>query len=142
RDQPAFYDELNPRVALLKLVPGMGRDTADFLLERNDALIIESFGVGGLPEEGGFYDCLRDAMGLGKIIVLTTQVENEGSDVGVYHVGHALKHDLRVLEAYDMTTEAVVAKLMWILGQTRRREEVERLFYTPIAQDILYSVKS
>ena len=142
RDQPAFYDELNPRVALLKLVPGMGRETADFLLERNDALIIESFGVGGLPEEGGFYDCLRDAMGLGKIIVLTTQVENEGSDVGVYHVGHALKHDLRVLEAYDMTTEAVVAKLMWILGQTRRREEVERLFYTPIAQDILYSAKN
>jgi L-asparaginase len=43
-----------------------------------------------------------------------------------------------VLEAYDMTTEAVVAKLMWILGQTRRREEVERLFYTPVARDILW----
>ena len=52
----------------------------DFLLERNDALIIESFGVGGLPEQGGFYGCLRDAMAAGKIIVLTTQVENEGSD--------------------------------------------------------------
>ena len=45
---------------------------------------------------------------------------------------------LGVLEAYDMTTEAVVAKLMWILGQTRRREEVERLFYTPVARDILW----
>ena len=41
-------------MALLKLVPGTGRDAADFLLERNDALIIESFGVGGLPEAGGF----------------------------------------------------------------------------------------
>ena len=37
-----------------------------------------------------------------------------------------------------MTTEAVVAKLMWILGQTRDRSEVERLFYTPIAKDILW----
>ena len=51
-----------------------------------------------------------------------------------------MKNDLGVLEAYDMTTEAVVAKLMWILGQTRRREEVARLFYTPVAQDILWPV--
>lgn len=135
---PVFYDALDDRVALLKLVPGMGREVADFLLERNDALIIESFGVGGLPENGGFYDCVRDAMAAGKIVVLTTQVANEGSDLGVYHVGYRLKSDLRVLEAYDMTTEAVVAKLMWILGQTRERKAVERLFYTPVANDILW----
>ena len=137
---PVFYETLDTRVSLLKLVPGMGRELADFLLARNDALIIESFGVGGLPEHGGFYDCIRDAMAAGKIIVLTTQVENEGSDVGVYHVGHALKNELGVLEAYDMTTEAVVAKLMWILGRTKRRAEVERLFYTPVARDILWPV--
>ena len=125
REAPVFYDRLDPRVALLKLVPGTGRDAADFLLERNDALIIESFGVGRWMEAG-------------RVVVLTTQVENEGSDLGVYHVGYRLKSDLGVLEAYDMTTEAVVAKLMWILGQTRRREEVERLFYTPVARDILW----
>ena len=135
---PVFFDTLDSRVALLKLTPGQDRAAADFLLERNDALIIESFGVGGLPEQGGFFDCLRDWMSKGRLIVLTTQVPSEGSDVGVYHVGHSLKTDLKVLEAYDMTTESVVAKLMWILGQTRRREEVERLFYTPVARDILW----
>ena len=138
--KPVFYDQLDTKVALLKLVPGVDRGLADYLLERNDALIIESFGVGGLPEDSGLYDCVREAMAAGKTVVLTTQVENEGSDLGVYHVGHALKNDLGVLEAYDMTTEAVVAKLMWILGQTRRREEVARLFYTPVAQDILWPV--
>ena len=138
REAPVFYDRLDPRVALLKLVPGTGRDAADFLLERNDALIIESFGVGGLPEAGGFYDCVRRWMEAGRVVVLTTQVENEGSDLGVYHVGYRLKSDLGVLEAYDMTTEAVVAKLMWILGQTREREAVERMFYTPVARDILW----
>ena len=101
--------------------------------------ILESFGVGGLPAAGGFYDCIREWMEKGKIIVLTTQVANEGSDLGVYHVGYHLKSDLRVLEAYDMGTEAVVAKLMWILGQTKDRGEVERLFYTPVAKDILWS---
>jgi len=135
---PRFYEALDAKVALLKLVPGAGREQADFLLERNDALIIESFGVGGLPESGGFYDCVRRAMAAGKTVVLTTQVENEGSDLGVYHVGHRLKSDLGVLEAYDMTTEAVVAKLMWILGQTRERAAVEKLFYTPVARDILW----
>ena len=40
-----------------------------------------------------------------------------------------------------MTTEAVAAKLMWILGQTRERREVERLFYTPVAKDILWPVE-
>ncbi len=137
-DTPVFCDTLDPKVALLKLTPGQDRSAADFFLERNDALIIESFGVGGLPEEGGFYDCLRDWMARGKFIVLTTQVPSEGSDVGIYHVGHSLKQDLKVLEAYDMTTEAVVAKLMWILGQTRQREEVETLFYAPVAKDILW----
>ena len=95
--------------------------------------------MGGLPETGGFHDSVRRWTKRGKTVVLTTQVQREGSDVAVYHVGHRLKNDLGVLEAYDMTCEAVVAKLMWILGRTRDRAEVERLFYTPVARDILWT---
>ena len=141
RAAPVFYDTLNTRVALLKLIPGADRNQADFLLEQNDALIVESFGVGGLPEAGGFYDCVRDWMAKGRTVVLTTQVPSEGSDLGVYHVGHALKNQLGVLESYDMTTEAVAAKLMWILGQTQDRAKVEQLFYTPVAWDILWPTR-
>ena len=140
-EKPTFYDRLNHRVALMKLIPGVDRNQADFLLERNDALIIESFGVGGLPESGGFYDSILEGIEAGKIVVLTTQVENEGSDLEVYHVGYRLKRNLGVLEAYDMTTEAVVAKLMWILGQTKEPRRVEALFYTPVAQDILWPAR-
>ena len=67
-------------------------------------------------------------------------MENEGSDLGVYHVGHRLKNDLGVLEAYDMTTEAVLAKLMWILAYAKDPKEAARLFYTPVARDILWTV--
>ena len=137
-ERPVFYDALDAKVALLKLLPGADRETADFLLERNHALIIESFGVGGVPEAGGFYSCIRQWMAAGRLVVLTTQVPSEGSDLGVYRVGCRLKRDLGVLEAYDMTTEAAAAKLMWILGQTRDRAEAERLFYTPVAGDILW----
>ena len=134
-----FYDSVNPRVALIKLVPGADSDVAKYLLGRSDALIIESFGVGGLPSYKGsdYYDVVKSGLAAGKIVVMTTQVENEGSDLSVYNVGSTVKRDLAILEAYDMTTEAVTAKLMWILGQTTDRKQVEEMFYTPIACDIL-----
>lgn len=133
---PVFYEELDPRVALLKLVPGMGREVLDFLFAHNDAVIIESFGVGGVPQAVGFYDCIADWQRRGRVAVLSTQVENEGSDLGTYHVGYRLKRELGILEAFDMTTEAVLAKLMWILALTRDPAEVARRFYAPVAMDL------
>ena len=139
RVTPRFYSNVNPRVALMKLVPGADCGIAAYLLDRYDALIIESFGVGGLPtyKAGDYYDVVKAGLNAGKTVVMTTQVENEGSDLTVYHVGGSIKRDLPILEAYDMTTEAVTAKLMWILGQTTDRKRVEELFYTPVACDIL-----
>ena len=135
--RPTFYDALDQQVALLKLVPGARADLLRMLLAQNDAVIIESFGVGGLPTDGGYLEAVREAAQQGKIVVMTTQVQTEGSDLGVYQVGHALKGVDGVMEAYDMTTEAVLAKLMWALARTRQPEEVRRLFYTPVAADLL-----
>ena len=137
---PIFYDQLNTKVGLLKLIPGTEQALLDYLLERCDALMIESFGVGGLPDYEGsdFCDSVCRWTARGKLVVLTTQVQNEGSDLGIYHVGHRLKGVPGVLEAFDMTTEAVTAKLMWILGQTRDMPEIQHLFYTPVAHDILW----
>lgn len=139
--RPVFYDTLDDSVGLLKLIPGTPAAVLEFMLERFDGLVIESFGVGGLPEYEGdasYYDIIRRGVERGKLVVMTTQVPNEGSNLAVYHVGGRLKSTLRLLEAFDMTTEAAVAKLMWILGQTRDFDEAERLFYQPVARDILY----
>ena len=140
REAPVFYDRLDPRVALLKLVPGTGRDAADFLLERNDALIIESFGVGGLPsyDSGDYYRAVGRWTALGKTVVMTTQVTNEGSDMSVYEVGRSIKQEFGLLEAYDMTLEAVVTKIMWILGQTKDPARIRRMFYETVNRDILW----
>lgn len=138
---PIFYDALCGRVSLIKLIPGADAAQLDFLLSKSDAVIIESYGVGGVPTAGGFLESIADAAERGKTIVMTTQVQSEGSDLGVYQVGYHLKGAAGVLEAYDMTTEAVVTKLMWILGQTHVRSKIERLFYTPVAHDILYAGK-
>ncbi len=137
---PNFYENLNDRVTLLKLIPGMDADILSYMLQKNDAVIIESYGVGGIPSwsDRHFYDAIEKGIASGKTVVMTTQVPNEGSDLAIYNVGHILKKNLKVLEAFDMTTEAVVSKLMWILGKTSDPKEIQRLFYTPVAHDILY----
>jgi len=141
-DEPTFCDTLDTGVGLLKLIPGTRRELLEFMVDRYDGLVIESFGVGGLPEYDGFYDVIRGGVERGKLIVMTTQVPNEGSDLTVYHVGVRIKSTLRLLEAFDMTTEAAVCKLMWILGRTRDFDEARRLFYRPVARDILYSAET
>ena len=136
---PIFSDRLDEKVGLVKMAPGMDPELLDYLLSRNDALIIECFGVGGLPayEDRRILRIVEKHTAAGKFVVVTTQVQNEGSDLSVYSVGHGLKQNPLVLEGYDMTTEALYAKLMWILGQTKEPEAVARLFYAPVAHDIL-----
>jgi len=131
---------LNPNIFLLKLSPGISPRVLDSL-EDYDAIVIESFGVGGLPEydgDGGFTKALTRFQQMGKCIALTTQVENEGSDMIIYTVGNSLKHDIGIIESYDMTLESVMTKLMWILAKTKKQKEIEKLFYTEIHHDILY----
>lgn len=140
RPAPEWSDTLNTNVGLVKLIPGMDLELLRFMLERKDALIIEAFGVGGLPSysDDKFLETIIDAISRGKVIIMTTQVQNEGSDLAVYNVGHRLKGWRNVLEAYDMTTEAALAKIMCILGKTSDPDEIKKLFYEPVAHDILY----
>ena len=137
--RPLFYDTLDSRVGLLKLIPGTSSELIDFMLDRHDGLIIESFGVGGLPggEQGEMFAELRRWCDSGRLAVFTTQVPHEGCDLAVYEVGRAVGELPGVLEAHDMTPEAVAVKLMWALGQTDDREKAARLFETPIEYDIM-----
>jgi len=95
--------------------------------------------VGGLPEYGEipFYREIRRWTDAGKIVMMATQVTHEGSDMEVYRVGRVIKEDFRLMEAYDMTLEATVTKVMWALGQTRDLEKFRRLFYKTVNHDVL-----
>ena len=134
-----FNTALDPNVFVLRLVPGMRADIIPLLEGRYRALVLESFGVGGLPggDDGAMFAAVRDWCGAGHLAVFTTQVPHEGSDLAVYEVGRAAKALPGVLEAHDMTPEATAVKLMWVLGQTTDRAEAEKLFLTPVQWDIL-----
>ena len=136
---PIFYNRLVPKVFVLKLIPGVEPDILQYISKHYDAIIIESYGVGGIPfhDMRNFFKELEEMTKQGKIIVITTQVMLEGSDAEVYEVGFKAINQYNVLQAYDMTVEAAAVKLMWILGKTKNFAEVKERFYKRINYDIL-----
>ena len=140
KGETVFCDRLDEKVGLIKLVPGLDADIISFYFNRYDAIILESYGVGGIPS-GDYYrlhEEIEKWRDKNKTIVMTTQVPNEGSNMEVYKVGYGSKKEYNMLEAYDMTLESCVAKMMWILGLTRSPEKIHEMFYKTISKDILY----
>lgn len=135
-----FSRKMNGRIFLLKLMPGMNGSILDALFDDYDGMIIESFGVGGLPNYGdnSFYSAIERWIKAGKIIVMATQVTHEGSDMTIYQVGKELKERFPVFESYDMTLEATVTKMMWAMAHTDHTESFGKLFYQTINHDILF----
>ncbi|MGN0554351.1 MAG: asparaginase [Candidatus Fimenecus sp.] len=133
KDNPEFYHELNTRVAVFTCIPGVSAKTLLAVAESCDGLILETYGLGGVP--ANLVDTVAQIVKSGKTVAVGTQVLYEGTDMSVYAVGKRAKTDLQLLELCDMTTEAAAAKLMWILPQTDNPAEVRRLFETPIAFD-------
>jgi len=136
-----FSRALNPSVGLIKLIPSLDPELLRMMGERYQAIIIESFGVGGLPTyDGGDYrTVVSDLVEAGKTVIMTTQVTLEGSNMSIYEVGKSIKDELALIESYDMAPAATVTKLMWILGRTDDPDEIKRLFYTPINRDLLWA---
>ena len=132
-----FFTDIFPHVFLLKLSPGMDPDVLDYISDKYEAIVIESYGTGGVPfaDKRNFMKKLENATEKGKVIVIATQVMLEGSDLETYEVGSmALKYN--VLQAFDMTIESIICKLMWSMAVTRDYEELRTLFYKPVLEDI------
>ena len=139
---PHFFDTLDERVFVLKLTPGISPEIFGLLKPNYDAIILETFGIGGIPEYAAsnqdglsFKEAIFDWVDSGRTIVITTQVPEEGLDLGVYEVGRAYAEHSGILKGDDMTTEALVAKTMWALGQSVDPQEVAELFYRPVNHD-------
>lgn len=133
--EPRVYHDLNERVFVLKLTPEVNPHVFELLREDYDAIILETFGIGGIPDS--LHDAIFGWVDSGRTLVVTTQVPEEGLDLGVYEVGRAYAEHPGILKGDDMTCEALVAKTMWALGQTREPGELRELFYRPVNHDRL-----
>jgi L-asparaginase len=125
----------------MKLTPGISPYLLDAIFQYYDCVVIESFGSGGIPEslEEKLFSLLQQYPPEEKVLIMTTQVTYEGSNVGVYEVGQKLRSQFKILEAKDMTLEAVMTKAMWVLSTPGQSfEEIEERFYSCIEKDTLY----
>ncbi len=113
-----FITEVNDSIVVLKLIPGTKPELVEYLFQHYDCMVIESFGVGGIPQTllEVFYEQMEKWISKGKIVVMATQVVNEGSNMEVYEVGHHVKQDFHLMEAFDMTLEATITKLMVLMA--------------------------
>ena len=138
-EEVQFYTELNQNIFLLKLIPGINPDILELIFAKYDAIVVESFGVGGIPMSirNAFYElCHRYPE---KTIIMSTQVAHEGSDMTVYEVGNEMKTICSFLESYDMTLESVIAKTMWMLeNRDVSKENQEEVFYKNINFDLIF----
>ncbi len=138
-DSPEFFLQLDEKVGVLTLTPGLKGEVLDMYFKYHTAVVLSGYGTGGIPEGEyyGFYDVIQSWEGKGKTLVVTTQVQHEGSDMNVYQVGRGWKNRFDLLEGYNLTYEAITTKLMWILGYTKDDDQIKELFYKNINYDLI-----
>lgn len=107
---------VDPRVFLLKLVPGTSPDVLDFVGRAGyRGLVIEAFGLGGLHYiRRNLVKALSSLARSGVRVLAVSQCLYEKADLGLYEVASGLAG---IRPGRDMTTEAAVCKLMWALAQ-------------------------
>lgn len=130
-------DRFDPDVFLLKLIPGTRLEFFDYFLQMGyKGLVIEGFGLGGMHFiRRNLLEKLHQLLEAGIAIVITTQCLYEISDLTVYEVGRKAA-DEGIIPGYDMTSEAAVTKLMWVLGHTRDLDEVRKWMLTDLCGEI------
>lgn len=132
-----FHNELNKDVILIKLIPGMNPQLFDSLVYLDvRGVVIEAFGIGGLSFiRRDLTSKLEMLMEKGIAVAVCSQCLYENSDFSRYEVG-VKAVEKGVIQLYDMTSEAAVAKLMWALSKSKSLAEVKEWMQKNLVNDI------
>jgi L-asparaginase len=125
-------------IVLFKIYPGLKTEILHHLnLANIRAIVIEAFGSGNFPLSKEtellrfFEQCIDD----GITLVITSQAPYDAVDLTKYENGHTAAA-LGAIGAGDMTTEATLAKIMYLLGKLESTEEVKRYIQINMAGEL------
>ncbi|MDR0412584.1 MAG: asparaginase [Dysgonamonadaceae bacterium] len=123
---PKFRYLLDSNVAIVKLFPGISAEIlkAMIAIPHLKGIVLETYGAGNAPGESWFLNIIAEAVKKGIVVVNVTQCASGSVEMDRYQAGKALQ-DIGVLSGYDITTEAAVAKLMFLFGHGLDRKEVK-----------------
>jgi len=118
--------EFDENVVILKFFPGIGRIVFENLLNIPGlkGVVLESFGSGNIPTNRWMISLIKSAIRRKIIILNITQCQGGEVDMGRYETGNELEN-AGVVSGKDMTTEAAITKLMFLLGQGLDNEEIK-----------------
>lgn len=131
------HKDLDNRIAVMKLFPGMTPAYMDAILELDDlqGLILETYGAGNGPTGSWFLDRIKKATEKGIIIMDVSQCSRGSVEMGRYETSRALL-SLGVISGYDITTEAALTKMMVLLAQDLERDELKLLLNKSLKGEI------
>ena len=112
---------------MVTIYPGIsGAVVRNFLLQPVKALILRSYGVGNAPQKAELLDELKNASDRGIVVVNLTQCISGSVNMGGYATGNALAQ-AGVISGFDMTVEAALTKLHYLLSQSLSPNEIRQL---------------
>lgn len=128
------HTALDTNVVVLKLFPGIQPQALDGILAIKGlrAVVLETFGAGNASTGEWFIGRIKNAVAKGIIILNITQCPAGRVEMDLYDTGVQLKK-AGVNSGYDLTVEAALAKLMYLLGRYDNVAEVKKMLDKPIS---------
>lgn len=135
--KPKLFNSIEPSVALVKLHPGYEPKRLEYLIDSGiKGIVIEGYGSGNIPtERRNLVKVIQKATDTNIPIVITTQCALGASWVYLYEVG-AKALEAGAIPGQDILSETALVKLMWILGQTTKIDNVKTMMKTNYAGEI------
>ena len=127
------HKALEPKILLLKMFPGITQQMVTHLLDVNmfKGLVIETYGTGNVTTQSWFIAALKKVVDSGIPVVNVTQCSGGSVVMGHYQTSVALKN-MGIISGKDITTEAALTKLMYLLATDDLPQDFKTLFETPL----------